>query len=146
MIEEFFHLAAASVLLAAYFSWLAFFNSKFSASSHLHFCGWAALLSGRIARIHPSSSCGTFLLLDKHIAMFCRECIEEKEGLLLLPNCEFIISLEVTLELEEEIKASFASLLGHIIWLLHPNAKGGAKVARSQLSVFLEELNFNSLS
>ncbi len=50
--------------------------------------------SGRFLLSHPLSSCGTFLLLDKHFLILSREGIEVKMGFLLFPNGQIIISLE----------------------------------------------------
>ncbi len=68
-----------------------------------------------------------FLLLNKYVTMFSREGIEEKESFLLFPNCQLIFSLEVFIQLEEDLKASLKSLQAHIVCLLHPPAKVNAK-------------------
>ncbi len=57
-----------------------------------------------------------FLLLDKHVSMFSRKGVEEDQVTFLLANHQFIISLEIIIQLEEDFKASNASLWGHILW------------------------------
>ncbi len=53
-----------------------------------------------------------FLLLDKHVMMFSREIITtiETKGLTLRSSCQLIISLEVLIQLEEDLEGSLESL------------------------------------
>ncbi len=46
--------------------------------------------------------------------MVSKEGIEEQKGLLIFSNFQFIISIEGVVQIEENLKASPESLLGHI--------------------------------
>ncbi len=59
-----------------------------------------------------------FLLLNKLVLMVSRKGIKENQVMFLFPICQFITSLEVVIKLEEDLKMSFESLQGHIIWFL----------------------------
>ncbi len=57
-----------------------------------------------------------FLLLNKLVSLVCRKGVKENQVALLFTNGQFMVSLEVVIQLEEE--ASFESLQGHFVWLL----------------------------
>ncbi len=79
---------------------------------------WAGLLSDRSEEFHKFIHCHLvvlFLLLHKHVMMFSRDGIGEKDSPFLFPNDWLIISLEVILQLYEDLKASLYSLWGYII-------------------------------
>ncbi len=59
-----------------------------------------------------------FLLLNKLITMVSREGVKENQVMFLFAYCQLIISLEVLVQLEENLEACLESLQGHIVWLL----------------------------
>ncbi len=60
------------------------------------------------------------LLLDKHVMMFSRKGIEEDQVMFLLVHCQLIISLEIIIQLEENLVAFFENLQGQITRLYNP--------------------------
>ncbi len=50
--------------------------------------------------------------------MFSRKGIKEDQVMFLLASCQLKISLEVVIQLEEDLKASLESLWGHIVFIL----------------------------
>ncbi len=73
-----------------------------------------------------------FLLPNKHFTMVNREGIEEKKVFL-------IISLEVTVQLKEDLEASLESLWAYTIMFLYLMSKLGLKTITSSDRVLAEK-------
>ncbi len=50
--------------------------------------------------------------------MVSRKGVKESQMTFLITDCQFIVSLEVIIQLEEDLKVSLEGLWGHIVWLL----------------------------
>ncbi len=59
-----------------------------------------------------------------------------KKRLFLFFNCQFIISLEVVIQLQENLESSLESLCSHILWLLYPTPEVGMEHIPSNNCVF----------
>ncbi len=58
------------------------------------------------------------LLLNKPVTMFSRKGVKENQVTFPFAYSQFKISLEVIIQLEEDLEACLESLRGHIVWLL----------------------------
>ncbi len=58
-----------------------------------------------------------FLLLNELVSMVSRKGIKEDQAAFLITNHQFIVSLEVIIQLEEDLEAILESLRGHIVQL-----------------------------
>ncbi len=59
-----------------------------------------------------------FLLLNKPVTMISRKGVKENQVTFPFAYSQFKISLEVIVQLEENLEARLKSLWGHIVWLL----------------------------
>ncbi len=102
-------------LLVSFLEFLFCSNPALTLVTERLICGMTDLEEGDYF-IHPHPVI-IFLLLNNLVSMVSRKGSKENQVMFFFTNCQFIISLEVIIHLEANLKASLESLQGHIVRL-----------------------------